>query len=82
VSKPKPNIAHLRVYGCRAYPLIHEIPKKQKLRPRAQIGYLVGYNSSNIFRIWVPQDKKVIETRDVTFNESMKYDPDDLKPAL
>jgi hypothetical protein len=69
------------VYGCRVYPLIQKIPKKQKLRPRAQIGYLVGYNSSNIFRIWVP-DRKVIETRDVTFNESKKYDPDDLRPAL
>jgi hypothetical protein len=42
----------------------------------------VGYNSSNIFRIWVPQDKKVIETRDVTFDESRKYDPDDLRQAL
>jgi hypothetical protein len=82
VSKPKPNIAHLRIYGCRAYPLIHKIPKKQKLRPRAQINYLIRYNSSNIFRIWVPQDKKVIETRDVTFNELRKYDPDDLKQTL
>jgi hypothetical protein len=40
------------------------------------------YNSSNIFRIWVPQDKKVIETRDVTFNETRKYDLDDLRQAL
>jgi transposase InsO family protein len=82
VANPKPNIAHLRVYGCRAYPLIRKIPKKQKLRPRAQIGYLVGYDSSNIFRIWVPQDKKIIVTRDVTFDESRKYDPGDLRPAL
>ena len=81
VSKPKPNIAHLRVYGCRAYPLIHKIPKKQKLRPRAQIGYLVGCDSSNIFRIWVPQDKKIIVTKDVTFDELRKYDPNDLRPA-
>jgi hypothetical protein len=69
------------VYGCRAYPLIQKTPKKQKLRPRAQIGYLVGYNSSNIFRIWVP-DRKVIETGDATFDESKKYDPDDPRPAL
>jgi hypothetical protein len=32
VPKPKPSIAHLRVYGCRAYPLIHKIPKKQRMK--------------------------------------------------
>jgi hypothetical protein len=82
VAKPKPNIAHLRVYGCRAYPLINKIPKKQKLQSRAKIGYLVGYDSSNIFRIWVPQDKKIIVTRDVTFDESRKYNSGDFRPAL
>jgi hypothetical protein len=35
LSNPIPSITHLRVYGCRAYPLIYKIPKKQKLRPRA-----------------------------------------------
>jgi len=59
-------------------PLIHKIPKKQKLRPRAQIGYLLGCNSSNIFRIWIPQEHEVIATRDATFDESRKYHPDDL----
>jgi len=39
-QKPKPNIAHLRIYGCRAYPLVYNLPKKQKLQPRAQIGYV------------------------------------------
>jgi hypothetical protein len=58
VSNPKQNIAHLRVYGCRAYPLIHKIPKKQKLQPRARIGYLVGCDSSNIFRGLGPPGQK------------------------
>src|SRR6267378_3458891 len=53
---PQPNIAHIRVYGCRAYPLIpnEKIPRTQKLAPRAHIGHLVGYESTNIFRVWVP----------------------------
>jgi hypothetical protein len=82
VLKPKLNIAHLRIYNYRAYSLIYKILKKQKLRPRAQINYLIKYNLSNIFRIWVPQNKKIIETRDVTFNKSMKYDFNDLKSVL
>ena len=51
MPNPRPSIAHLRVYGARAYPLDHKIPKSEKLKPRAHIGYLVGYDSTNIFRI-------------------------------
>jgi hypothetical protein len=75
IPNPHSSIAHLRVYGARAYPLIRKIPKTEKLKPRAHIGYLVGYDSTNIFRIWIPSKKKVIRTRDVTFNETLFYDP-------
>src|SRR5204863_1388254 len=74
MPNPHPSIAHLRVYGARAYPLDHKIPKSEKLKPRAHIGYLVGYDSTNIFRIWVPSKQKVISTHDVTFNETLFYD--------
>jgi hypothetical protein len=49
----QPSIAHLRVYGCRAYALRQQIPRGDKLSPRALIGYLVGYDSSNIYRVWL-----------------------------
>ena len=51
---PQPIGAHLRLYGCRAYPVILDQPKLDYIEPRARIGYLVGYVSTNIFRIWVP----------------------------
>jgi hypothetical protein len=79
---PNPSTGHLKMYGCRTYPLIHNVPKTQKLDPRAEIGYLVGYDSTNIFRIWVPERHQVIRTRDVTFDEWRKYHPDDLRVAL
>ena len=47
----RPDLAYLYLFGCKAYSLIHKIPRKQKLEPRASIGYLVGYDSTNIFRI-------------------------------
>ena len=51
----KPDIGHLKVYGCRAYVYTpEEVRKKErhhKLAPRARIGYLVGYQSANIYRI-------------------------------
>ncbi|KJK84936.1 hypothetical protein H633G_11239 [Metarhizium anisopliae BRIP 53284] len=46
-----------------------KLHRKQKLEPRAHIGYLVGYQSSNIYKIWVPHKNRVILTRDVIFNE-------------
>jgi hypothetical protein len=46
----------------------------QKTIPHSHIGYLVGYNSTNIYRIWIPSKKKVIAIWDVTFNESLFYD--------
>jgi len=41
-------------YGCKAYPLRQLIPRLQKLEPRAHIGYLIRYDSTNIFQIWIP----------------------------
>ena len=48
----------------------------QKLNPRAWIGYLVGYNSTNVYRIWNPVLNKVIVTRDVDFNEHEMFNGD------
>ena len=69
-------------YGCRAYPLITAYKAgKQKIHfktnPRAHVGYLVGYRASNIYRIWVPALDQVITTRDVQFDESKFFDPDE-----
>ncbi|RMZ92256.1 hypothetical protein DV736_g455, partial [Chaetothyriales sp. CBS 134916] len=74
----KPQLAHLKVYGCRAYAMTKKAQLKesrlQKLEPRAHIGYLVGYNSTNIYRVWIPRKGRVISTRDVIFDEGTLYD--------
>ena len=52
-SPSKPQLAHLRAYSCRAYAITADAQLKQrqrmKLDPRAHIGYLVGYDSTNIY---------------------------------
>ena len=68
---------HLVPYGCRAYSFIKNRSKLEKLEPRAHIGYLVGYDSTNVFRIWIPSQKTVILTRDVVFDITKRYHPDD-----
>ena len=68
----QPDLTHLKVFGYCAYPFI---PKEcclrmEKLEPWAHIGYLVGYNSTNIYHVWIPSTGIVIAVRDVTFDKS------------
>ena len=74
----KPNLAHMVKYGAKAYPLDKNVPRKEKMRPKAHIGFLVGYDSTNIFLIWIPSQRKVIRTRDVTFDEDSSYRPNEI----
>jgi hypothetical protein len=77
----KPNPSNLYAYGCRAYPLKESILKdvdrvSRRTSPRTHLGYLVGYEGGNIYRIWVPSKATVIRTRDVDFNEDEFFNPD------
>ncbi|XP_044714486.1 reverse transcriptase (RNA-dependent DNA polymerase) domain-containing protein [Hirsutella rhossiliensis] len=81
----QPDITFLKAYGCRAYPLTPQAlqnrqKKDLKTDPHTEIGYLVGYDSTNIFRIWIPSTSEVRRVRDVTFNESIFYDGNDQPP--
>ena len=57
--------------------------KLRKLDARAHIDFLVGYESTNIYRIWIPHKRKVISAKDVIFNEDEVWDqkPIRLSPA-
>lgn len=78
--KRSPSLAHLRVFGCMAFAMTWQAKQKKrrrrKLDPKAWIGYLVGYQSTNTYRIWLPRENKVIVTRDVTFNEDEFFSGD------
>jgi hypothetical protein len=77
-SLRKPNLAHLKAYGCKAFAMTDDThqgkSRLQRLNPKAWIGYLVGYCLSNIYRIWIPSLGKVISTRDVVFDEELIFD--------
>ncbi|KAI0994097.1 hypothetical protein K3495_g14086 [Podosphaera aphanis] len=78
VFKKQPDVSHIRPIGSKAYCLLkgsEAPPKLQKLSARAAVGYLIGYEGANKFRIWNPIKNVVIITRDVTFDESSEYDP-------
>ena len=74
----RPEISHLRVYGCKAYVLLKESEapgKSHKLMPRAFAGYLVGYNSTNIYRIWNPATYTVKGYHNIIFDKNKRFHP-------
>jgi hypothetical protein len=73
--KQKPSVSHLRVFGTDAY--IH-VPKElcKKWEPKSRKGLFMGYSdSSKAYRIWDVAARKIAESRDILFNESLVPDP-------
>ncbi|GBN60625.1 Retrovirus-related Pol polyprotein from transposon TNT 1-94 [Araneus ventricosus] len=66
----KPSVRHFRIFGSLAYVHIPKI-KRNKLQPRAKLGILVGYSlRTKGYRVFLPNENKVIETIHVYIDES------------
>jgi transposase InsO family protein len=63
----KPDVSKLKVFGCTAFA---HIPKQlsNKLSSRTKKSFFVGY-ANNGYRLWSPEDKKIVVARDVIFEE-------------
>ena len=74
-----PDISHLRVIGCKVYV---NIPKERriksaKLAPHAEEGYLVGFEGSRIYRVYLPgRAQKIVRTSHCVFDESEPENPE------
>ena len=69
----KPNVEHLRVFGCTAYA---HIPKdeRQKLDPKARKCIMLGYGTEvKGYRLFNPETQRILYSRDVIFNETEFY---------
>jgi hypothetical protein len=66
-------MAHLNKIGVQAYYLNNKLKRGDMMESRALIGHLVGYYSTNIFRIWLPESHTVIRTRDIVFCSNTIY---------
>lgn len=78
-----PVIFQLIAYGSKAYPLDKIISSLDREGPRSFVGYLVGYEGTGIFRVWIPSQKAVTRTRDVVFDkDDIVYDPSEIDAAI
>ena len=71
VFNVKPTVEHLRILGCRAYAHIPDQLRK-KLDPKAETCWLTGYcDNIKAWRLWNPVTRKIVISRDVTFDETV-----------
>ena len=80
-SGKKPEVSHLRIFGC---PLYIHIPKdkRKKLDPLGKKSIFVGYSESQkAYRIYFPGFKNIDISRDVTFDKDTTYNKSRKRPA-
>ena len=69
-----PDLSHIRFFGARAY--VH-VPKAKrvdkKFSQRAQPGFPVGYERGNSFRVYLPENNRVVVSRDVNVDKIPKF---------
>jgi hypothetical protein len=70
VTREKPRLKDLKVFGCRAYVLI--LPTPSKFEPRAEPGVLLECLSYGVYKVLVPSkdgESEIITSRHVKFDE-------------
>lgn len=49
--------------------------KRKKLHPKATEGIMVGYgDSSRVYKMWDPLTRTIITSRDVVFEDTLKFE--------
>ena len=69
-TEQKPNVGHLRVFGCAAYAHVAK-DERQKLDAKSRKCVLLGYGTERKgYRLYDPRRERVFYSRDVVFDES------------
>lgn len=74
----KPNISNLKIIGSLAYVLVKNKkarPARAKLQENALMGWLVGFDATNNYKVWIPHLDRAIVSRDAQVDGKVMYDP-------
>ncbi|WVZ80414.1 LOW QUALITY PROTEIN: hypothetical protein U9M48_027887 [Paspalum notatum var. saurae] len=67
----QPSIKHLRAFGYRCF-VLKKAGHLDKFESHCLDGIFLGYaSSSRVFRVWILEAKQVVETCEVSFDETM-----------
>ena len=72
-SSKEVKFSHLKVFCCVSYVHI-DSDARSKLNAKSKICFFIGYGDEKFgYRFWDEQNRKVIRTRNVIFNEQVMY---------
>ncbi|RVW67125.1 Retrovirus-related Pol polyprotein from transposon TNT 1-94 [Vitis vinifera] len=67
------KFSHLKVFGCVSYVHI-DSDARSKLDAKSKICFFIGYGDEKFgYRFWDEQNRKIIRSRNVIFNEQVMY---------
>ena len=69
----KSNLFHFYKFDCKIYSFNNIISKKEKFKKRAYVDHLLQYDETNIYFIWIFNQRKVVRIKNVTFDEIIFY---------
>ena len=70
IMNKKPDLKFVRKFGSKSYVHVPKKKRRGKFDERATVGICVGFERGNSYRIYIPKQKKIIVSRDVSFNET------------
>ena len=71
----KPNVSHLRTFGCAAYAQV-DANDRNKLESKTSKCIFVGYaDESKAYRLYNPVTKSLFKSPNVVFNEHCRFSP-------
>jgi len=77
ITKQKPDLSYIKILGSLCYTLVPKQTRGGKnFSNKSKKGILVGFESSNNFIVYLPEDNKVIITRDIVIKEELNYKDD------
>ncbi|CAJ2647891.1 unnamed protein product [Trifolium pratense] len=68
----KPSVKHLRIFGSLCYRRIPD-EKRRKLDDKSEKLILIGYDATGAYRMYNPNNKKVVISRDVIVDEKSQW---------
>ena len=74
----KPRIKHRRIVGAACF--VHvPFQKRRKIDEKAEKGYLVSYDGDERYRVYLPEQNKIVISRDVKFQEKFSICEQNIK---
>jgi hypothetical protein len=71
-SGRKPNVSHLRVFGCKAFAHVPD-EKRAKLVSKSMLCVFLGYyEGTKAYHLMCVETKRIVKSRDVVFIEGSK----------